>query len=422
MKNAPYSESAEKAVLGGILCDGESISKVYFHLKPEDFYNTNHERIFSAMILVYESGMVCDLITVRDKLESLGMLNNVGGDVMLADIADSTPSSANIEHHAKIVKEKSALRCLIEEAQKIIEQANDKGADPKNIPTRLAIDISHDAEIKHVSGAVVQMEENISRGYPGLPACYDLLAKTIRKVSPGHLFIVGAYTSTGKSAFLVDLICRMYRHSINPGIAIFSTEMSCEQYLIRCLSNQTGVPGWTITENKLYPNQIEPVEKAKSHFKSRNLYLYDNLYKIEDIERTARLLKEEGCLDILAIDYIQNLWGEGSIYERMSKLSQILQYMAKELNITVIALSQVSNQHIRDGNNQLHGYKGAGEIAASADLGIELVRDAADKRRILFQIKKNRHGPTDEGVLEFDIKFTGLKEIIEEGAREYGEA
>jgi replicative DNA helicase len=311
------------------------------------------------------------------------------------------------------VKDKAILRGIIGNARKIAIQASEPNANPDNIPTRLSIEVSRDVEINQVSTVIHNLNRNIEDGYPGIRPGYDVLSRTIRKISPGHLWIIGGYTSTGKSAILVDLICRIYRSIDNPGIAIFSTEMSCEQYLLRMLSNQTAIPTWAITENKMNPQQTEKLIQAQIFFSKRNLYLYDRLYKIEDIERMARMLKDRG-LDIIAIDYLQNMWGEGTIYEKMSRLSPILQFLAKDLQITIIALSQVSNQFQRDkGQGGVFGYKGAGEIAASADLGIEIERDKAIKERMIFKVSKNRHGRTGEGVLEYVNGFTRFEEINE---------
>lgn len=408
----PYSELAEKSVLGGILIDADAMARVRHILDPEDFYLDAHKEIYRAMVSI---DTIVDLVTLIGYLRDFGRLDKIGGAGYLSDLADSCVSSANIEQHAQIIKEKAALRKIVEGAREIAVEATKPGAKPDQIPTRLSIEMPRNAEVNHVTSTIKQLNKNIEAGYPGLYPCYGLLAKTIRKISPGHLWVCGAYTSVGKSAFLVDLICRLYRKSMdNPGIAVFSTEMSAEQYLIRMLSNQTLLPGWAITENKVHGDQAAALIKAQTFFSERNLYLYDKLYRIEDIERTARMLKEKG-LDIIAIDYIQNLWGEGSIYERMSRLSPVLHYLAKELQITVIALSQVSNQFQREkGAGGVFGYKGAGEIAASADLGIELERDKEVKERMIFKVVKNRHGRIGDGVLEYVHGFVKFHEVAEE--------
>lgn len=410
----PHSEDAEKAVIGGILYDSRAMVKVRPMLEAGDFYHSWHQEIYAVMAAMHDAQQAIDLITLTDRLKDAGRLSQVGHGSYLCALVDGCASVANIEHHASIVKQKAQLRQIIEEARKIAIQATQAGADPKEIPTRLSIDHSHALEVNQVSATIHQLNKNIEAGYPGLPPCYDLLRRTIRKVSPGHLFIVGAYTSVGKSAWLVDFICRMYGGIENPGIAVFSTEMSAEQYLLRMISNRTGIPSWAITENKLYPDQTETFVKEQIFFSKRNLYLYDRLYKIEDIERTARLLKQRG-LDIIAIDYLQNLWGEGTIYDRMSRLAPLLQYLAKDLQITVIALSQVSNQFQREkGSGGVFGFKGAGEIAASADLAIELERDRDIKERMIFKVVKNRHGRLGEGALDYVNHFTRLEEVIEE--------
>lgn len=415
MKRDPNSLDAEIAILGGIFCDDTALKKVRPILSATDFYQDAHAEIYKAMTALDDSGAIADLVTVSDYLKDKKRLSAVGGGAYLSKLCDSCGSAANITHYAGIVKKKAQLRAIIEQARSIAIAATETGADPQDIPNRLLIDTNHAAEINQVSAVIKTLNDNVERGYPGLPPCYDLLARTIRKVSPGHLWVAGGYTSTGKSAWLVDFICRMYRHSMdNPGIAVFSTEMSCEQYLLRMLSNHTLIPSWAITEKKMRPEQYKPFIDAQIFYASRNLYLYDRLYKIEEIERTARMLKDRG-LDIICIDYLQNMWGEGTIYEKMSRLAPVLQYLSKDLQVTVIALSQVSNQFQREkGAGGVFGFKGAGEIAASADLGIELERDKTNEDFMIFKVSKNRHGRTGEGVLKYVNGFVRLKEVSDD--------
>lgn len=411
----PHAEDAEMAVIGGIFYDPESFLSVKPILGVDDFYMRANQRIYAAMLDLYEDEINIDLVTVSERLKDKGELEKAGGPVYLSKIADSTPTAAHILSHAHIVREKTHTRRIVEEAQKIISSAMDPYVKPDEIPTRLAIDKGEKIEVNHVFSVTKKLNENIRNGYPGLFPGYNLLERTIRKVSPGHLWVVGGYTSVGKSAWLVDFVCRMYANSTgNPGIAIFSTEMSCEQYLIRCIGNMSGIPGWAITENSVVRHdQTDNLIRAQSHISSRNLYMYDSMYKIGDIESTARMLKEQRGLDIVAIDYLQNLWGEGTIYERMSRLAPILQYLAKDLQITIIALSQVSNQHVREKHMELHGYKGAGEIAASADLGIELQKHPIEKDVMKFLVKKNRHGKLAEGALQYVNDYTKLVEVVQ---------
>jgi replicative DNA helicase len=408
-----WSEDAEKAVIGSILIDGYAIKSVHNVISAKDFYHSGYAAIYQAMLDLEAKGIAVDLVTTIDRLTESGKLKIVGGAAVVSELSDIVASSSNVQHYAKIVRDKSIRRSVVSQARNIATKANDVTTSLEDIPTSLSIDCAQKMDVNHVDAAIKQLNANIEKGYPGLNPGYDLLARTIRKVTPGHLWVVGAYTSVGKSAWLVDFICRQYRKSFdNPGIAIFSTEMSAEQYILRLLSNHTKIPSWAITENSCHPQQQAELVNAQIFYSQRNLYVYDKLYRIEDIDRAARLIKKTRRLDIIAIDYLQNTWGEGTIYERMSRLAPILQYLAKELQVTIIGLSQVSNQFQRDKSSSgVFGFKGAGEIAASADVGIELERDSEDKSKIIFKVSKNRHGRTGQGMLVYLPGYVRLDEV-----------
>lgn len=263
--------------------------------------------------------------------------------------------------------------------------------------------------IRHISGVLEALEQKIISGAEGIHPGYNLLAKTIRKITPGHMWVVGGYTSVGKSFFLNDLVCRLYRAG-NPGVAIFSTEMSSGQYALRMLANRTTYSTWVIEERKLvHKAQLQALKEAWDHFNTRNLYLYDDLYNFKKIEQTIEAIKHRKGLDVIAIDYIQNLQGKGSVYERMSALSPAIQAMSKRLEVCSIVLSQVSNEAAKE-DLSIIGYKGAGEIAAAADLGVWLQREEKEKENVRFMIRKNRHGMTGEGLLVYSENYTRFEE------------
>lgn len=263
--------------------------------------------------------------------------------------------------------------------------------------------------IRHISGVLEALEQKIISGAEGIHPGYNLLAKTIRKITPGHMWVVGGYTSVGKSFFLNDLVCRLYRAG-NPGVAIFSTEMSSGQYALRMLANRTTYSTWVIEERKLvHKAQLQALKEAWDHFNTRNLYLYDDLYSFKKIEQTIEAIKHRSGLDVIAIDYIQNLQGKGSVYERMSALSPAIQAMSKRLEVCSIVLSQVSNEAAKE-DLSIIGYKGAGEIAAAADLGVWLQREEKEKENVRFMIRKNRHGMTGEGLLVYSENYTRFEE------------
>ena len=209
----------------------------------------------------------------------------------------------------------------------------------------------------------------------------------------------------------MDLTARLYRYG-NPSIAIFSLEMSTHQYLLRLLANETKFPTWTIRENKIYSDVQDAILKnAYDHFQKKSLYIYDNLYNFNDIRREAANLKQKD-LDIVIIDYIQNVQCEGrTIYDRMSGLAASLFAMCKDLEITLIVLSQINNESAKDSDNPVIGYKGAGEIAAAADVGIWLEKDKDTEHELFFRVRKNRDGKTAEGKLEYINDYTRFQEV-----------
>jgi replicative DNA helicase len=190
--------------------------------------------------------------------------------------------------------------------------------------------------------------------------------------------------------------------------------MSAEQYLLRMLARGIDCPTWAIAEGKLFDNQYPKYVHELSHIHSKNLFIYDDLYKYSEIEQTTRMLKEKKNISIIIIDYLQNMWAPGrTIYERMSPLAPQLFFLARSLGITVIALSQVDNASVRDGGSKIIGYKGAGEIAAAADLCIELERykEVMKKDWLKFTIRKNRHGKVGTGNFKYADHYRRLEEM-----------
>jgi hypothetical protein len=265
------------------------------------------------------------------------------------------------------------------------------------------------SQVKHISKIITGLKDSIAKGYQGIDPQYEFLRKTIRHILPTHLWIIGGYTSVGKSFFIGDLIMRLYEHG-NPSIALFSTEMSEPQYALRLLAHKTTYPSYVIQEDRLTATQRIIVNQAYEFMEQKQLYIYDDLYRFEHIKKTATDLKNKVGLNILIIDYIQNLYGQGTIYERMSNLSPRMQELAKELQITIMALSQVSNESAKT-ELDIIGYKGAGEIAASADLGLWLERDKKNKNRISMIVRKNRHGRIGQTILEYVDSWTRFDEI-----------
>lgn len=275
--------------------------------------------------------------------------------------------------------------------------------DPKKfeapLPTAAAI----------VKDLRAQIEQNRERGFLGIDPGMDFLRKTIQAIIPTHLWIAGGYTSHGKSAFAVELIRRVRKTSPNTKITLCSLEMDKTSYVLRLASNLTRIPSLAILRGDHISEVQERIDSAFEEITQWNLIIFDDLYEWSKIQQKAREIKGNVGLDILVIDFLQNIWGKGSLYERMSQLAPQVQALAKELSCTILALSQVSNEAINEDLRSIN-YKGAGEIAAAADLGLWLERDRDDDSMLRVAIRKNRHGPLGKAVLRFKDNFTWLQE------------
>jgi replicative DNA helicase len=259
------------------------------------------------------------------------------------------------------------------------------------------------------AGHVSHYLRTIARDGPpcGMEPPYELLRNTIRKMIPTHLWIIGGYTSVGKTLLVIDLLMRLITQH-NPSIALFSTEMACTQYVYRMLAWCTGVPSLRLMYGTMSDSEMRAYTDGCHALEHSKIYLYDNLYSFPAIVKVCQTIKTQG-LDVVIIDFLQNLSGKGSIYERMSVLAPRLQALAKELDITLIALSQVSNEAAR-GETGIIGYKGAGEIATAADLGLWMERSKEDSEIVRVKVAKNRHGPRGQRNFSFVNNWTQLDE------------
>jgi len=418
-EKAPHDLDAERSIIGSVLLDFSCLLRVEdAGITADDFYSAAHQFIFNAILDIKEAGQTADIVTTCARLKDLRKLETCGGMSYVAELPSIIPSAANVAQYCAIVKEKSLRRQLLKKSFDLAAASQDNANNVIEIIEQyqrgLGIEQPRKAGRFDIKAAIGDLQSKINMGFPGIEPPYDILRKTIRKFIPGTMIILGGYTSTGKSAVAVDITARLCRAG-NPSIAIFSTEMSASQYILRLLANETHIPTWMIRENRVIMEaQRAILAEAYRHFKDKNLHIYDNLYQFADIRKTAADIKTRG-LDIVIIDYVQNVQCEGrTIYERMSSLATQIFAMSKDLGVTVIALSQINNESARDSDNPVIGYKGAGEIAAAADVGIWIERDKSEDDRLVVKVRKNRDGRTMEGILQFTHEFTRLEEVREE--------
>jgi len=423
---------AEQQLLGSIISEASTFEKVQGKLYAHDFYMEAHQKIWQGFLDLEEREEQVNLLTLNEILRQQGQLDKVGGPGYLSELTDNLITASNIESALKLIKSASHKRWLLSTARKF-EQACLNGGDPSDILSNLQGKIDfikqeisyNDPLVKPYPTAKLildqlktEIKQNQARGFLGIDPGFEFLKKAIKAFIAGHLWIVGGYTSHGKSAFAVELIYRVLVNSLGVHITLFSTEMTKESYLLRLVANQIGIPSLALLQGDHIPEVQNRVNQAFEFLYKKNLIIFDDLYKFKEIAERARNIKAQSGLDLLFVDYIQNVMGEGSIYERMSILAPQLQALAKELSCTVIAMSQISNEGVRD-NSGLINFKGAGEIAAAADLGLWLERERDKKEGFKVNsevlnvfIKKNRHGPLGKSTLRFFDNFTRLEEVV----------
>jgi len=264
------------------------------------------------------------------------------------------------------------------------------------------------ARVSNVTSLLnMKIKKNRADGKIGEDTGFRFMQRAIHGFVKTFLYIVGAYTSVGKTAIMIQFIVGAIEKNPNIRMAVFSTEMACIHILLRLLANWTAIPSLSIFKGNLGPEDDQCIQRAYRHFSNKNLWLFDNLYSVDGIERACEQI---GNLDVVFIDFLQNLHGDGGIYERMSLIPLELQEMAKKQNTCIVAMSQVSNESVKS-SSPVIGFKGAGEIAAACDLGLWLERDQSEKEILKCYIRKNRHGATGKITLKYVNNFTGIEEV-----------
>ena len=242
---------------------------------------------------------------------------------------------------------------------------------------------------------------------------FDFIRKTARKAIPSRLWVIGGFSSVGKSMFGIELVMRM-TEKVNPKIAIFSVEMAGWTYLLRLAANYLGMHSDDVMDSPGF------LDEAIKYLQDRNIFIIDDQYAWTDIQRAAREIKANIGLDVMVVDFMQKVRMPGrSIYERMSELAPGLLNFAKELECTVVAMSQVNTESVNN-ETKTAGFKGAGEIEESADFAVLLVRDVYDemgsgskklrKDYLTAYVRKNRHGATGSARLRYTHNWSRLEE------------
>jgi replicative DNA helicase len=433
-KIPPQNLEAEQSVLGGILIENQAINKVMEILTPDDFYRDGHRKIYAALIDLSERDEPADLITMTNELRKKDQLDAIGGASYLASLIDSVPTAANIEYYARIVREKAVLRKLIETSTEIITQSYQDRGDVENFLDEAEKAIFEISE-RRVRPAFYSIREvvkdsldTISKLYEkkelitGIPSGFKELDKMTAGFQPSDLIIVAGRPSMGKTAFCLNVAQYAAIERKTP-IAIFSLEMSKEQLVLRMLCSQSQVEGTRLRTGFLHESDWTKLTLAAGTLYEAPIFIDDTAaLSVLELRAKARRLKADHRLGMLVVDYLQLMKGRARVESRQQEISEIsrsLKALAKELNIPIIAVSQLSRKtEERTGNRpQLSDLRESGAIEQDADVILFLFREEVYNRQEENQgkaeliIGKQRNGPIGKVDLAFIDRFTTFKDL-----------
>ncbi len=435
-KLPPQNIEAEQSVLGGILIENDAIHRVMEILGPDDFYRDAHRKIFNALINLFARDEPADLITLTHELKKLDQLEAVGGASYIASLIDSVPTAANIEYYAKIVKEKSILRQLIQTATEIITKSYEDRSDVEvflDEAERSIFQISENRvrpSFYPIREIVKQSFKTLERLYEkkelvtGVPSGFKELDQLTAGFQPSDLIIVAGRPSMGKTAFCLNVAQYAAIEKRIP-VAIFSLEMSKEQLALRMLCSEAHVEGTKLRTGFLSEGDWPRLTIAAGNLSEAPIFIDDTAaLSVLELRAKARRLKADQGLGMVVVDYLQLMKGRSKAESRQQEISEIsrsLKAVAKELNIPVIAVSQLSRKtEERTGMRpQLSDLRESGAIEQDADLILFLYRDEVYNRsednpnrgKAEVIIGKQRNGPTGKIELAFLSKFTTFKDL-----------
>jgi replicative DNA helicase len=389
----PQSLEAEKAVLGSVMLDNESIGKAIEMIDPTHFYRTAHQKIFAAALVLYERNEPVDLITLSEELKRQKILDEIGGSYYLTELAESIPSSANVEYHARIVLEKAVLRNMISEGIAIARDCYEADRDPFEIldraeqrifglsEKRLTKTFQHIDPIMHETFDKIERFHRERKGVvTGVPTGFTKLDELTSGFQPGELVIVAGRPSMGKTAFCLN-VARNAAVEAKIPVAFFSLEMSNQQLAMRLLCAEARVDAHGVRTGHLADHEWQKLSMCVGNLAEAPIYIDDSsTMGTLELRAKARRLKKEKGVGMVMIDYLQLMQGPRNSESRQQEISSItrsLKALAKEIDLPVVVLSQLSRAvEVRGGERKplLSDLRESGAIEQDADVVLFIYR------------------------------------------------
>ncbi|OGQ48268.1 MAG: replicative DNA helicase [Deltaproteobacteria bacterium RIFCSPLOWO2_02_FULL_47_10] len=442
-KLPPQNVEAEQSVLGAMLLDSDSVTKVLEILTPDDFYRGANRKIYSAIIELYQKNEPVDLVTATDVLKSQGLLDDLGGPAYLAKLVEGVPTAANVVYYARIVHQKSVLRHLISSATSIIERSYAGGEDVDvflDEAERIIFEVAQ-RKIRQsfyaIKDIVKDSFKTIEKLYErkelitGVPTGYADLDRMTAGLQPSDLIVLAGRPSMGKTALALNIVGHA-AIEMNMPCAVFSLEMSKEQLVQRLLCCEASVSGSKLRGGFLAETDWPKLTRAAGALSEAPIYIDDTaaLSVLEMRAKARRLHKDKG-IRLVVVDYLQLMRGVGRPESREREISEIsgsLKALAKELSVPVLAVSQLNRavESRQDKRPQMADLRESGAIEQDSDVIMFVYRDEVynrdtqDKGIAEIIIGKQRNGPigfTKLAFLNEFTKFENLAKGVDEGMR-----
>ena len=436
-KIPPHNLDAEASLLGAILIDVDAIVRIADKIGSNDFYDERHQRIYEAMQKLYEKHSPIDVLTLSNQLKDNGLLDTVGGAAYLTELTNYVPTAAHAENYADIVSQKAIRRRLIKASQDITGLGFDESKAVQELIEEAETQLFQVSQ-QHVKQDISSIEDILAESFErlddlhkdkgkirGVPTGFKDLDNILAGLQRSDLIILAARPSMGKTALSLNLA-----HSVatkaNQPVLVFSLEMSKEQLVDRMLSMESGVDAWNIRTGNLSDADFEKIGQAMGTLSEAPIYIDDSPgITVSEMRTKARREQHQRQLGLIVVDYLQlmsggsRFGGDGNRVQEISEISRGLKAVARELNVPVIALSQLSRSVESRSPQipQLADLRESGSIEQDADVVAFIYREDyynpdTDRKNITdIFIKKHRNGPTGNIELYFDKekqRFKGL--------------
>lgn len=436
-KLPPQNTEAEASLLGAILIDSDAIVKIADVVATDDFYDDRHGHIYTAIKSLYDKHSPIDVLTLANELRNTGMLDTVGGASYLTELTNFVPTAAHVTQYADIVAEKALRRKLIRASQDITSLGYKEEGSLQSVIEQAESRLFEVSQ-KHITQDVVSLEQVLSESFErldelhkdkgtirGIPTGYKDLDGYLAGLQKSDLIVLAARPSMGKTAMVLNLAHNVSIGSGQP-VLIFSLEMGKEQLVDRMLARESNVDAWSLRTGNLNDADFEKIAHAMGTLSEAQIYIDDTpSITVSDLRTKARREAHQRPLGLIIVDYLQLMSGgtrfgsEGNRVQEISEISRGLKGVARELNVPVVALSQLSRSVESRSPQipQLADLRESGSIEQDADVVMFLYREEyynpdTERKNIMdVFIKKHRNGPTGGIELYFDREKQRIRSI-----------